>query len=335
MEAAVFGGDGRLDIESRPVPTVDRADSVLLEVEACGICGTDLKILERPQAHPATPGVILGHELVAVVVDAGPDANLEAGARVVVAPNVGCGLCPYCRRGMPNQCPDMTTIGIYEDGGLAPRVCVPASACHAISADVKPEIAALAEPLSCVAHGVRIAALFPGETALVIGAGPAGLMYTALFGAAGGRVITVEPAAPRAEIARKLGASEILDPRSDDVPGAVRELTDGLGADVVVDAVGSQLAPALESAGACGRVVLFGMNTEARTEVAQERITRRELTISGAYVGANPMPAAVRVLEQGTVDLSPMITHRIAIEELPAALDDLRSGEAVKVEVTF
>jgi len=336
MPAAVFAGEGRLDITERPRPKLLRPDDVVLGVETCGICGTDLRILERPQAHPATPGVILGHEILGVVVEAGPEAGLEPGDRVVVAPNIGCGVCVYCRRGLPNQCPQMTTIGIYEDGGLAGRVRVPASVCHRIAASVPAEVAVLAEPLSTVANGVRLANPFPGESAVVLGAGPAGLMFTALFAAAGLHVITVEPAKARAELARQLGAEAVLDPNAVDVIGEVQRMTDGIGADITVDAVGSQLPTVLAAVRPAGRVVLFGMNTTARAEVAQERITRRELSVFGSFIGApDLMPMAVSVLERGVVDLSPMVTHRVDIGGLPAALDEFRRGGAVKVEVAF
>jgi threonine dehydrogenase-like Zn-dependent dehydrogenase len=336
MPAAVFAGEGVLDITERPCPQLLRPDDVVLAVERSGICGTDLKILERPQAHPATPGVILGHEILGAVVEAGPEAGLNRGDRVVVAPNIGCGVCVYCRRGLPNQCPQMTTIGIYEDGGLAGLVRVPASVCHRISAGVPAEVAVLAEPLSTVANGVRLASPFPGETAVVLGAGPAGLMFTALFAAAGVRVVTVEPAVPRAQLARTLGASETFDPRDGDLVANLLELTDGIGADIAVDAVGSQLATVLRFVRPAGRVVLFGMNTTARAEVAQERITRRELSIFGAYIGGRDlMPMAVSVLERGVVDLAPIVTHSVEIDGLPAALDDFRRGDAVKVEVSF
>lgn len=336
MPAAVFAGEGVLDITERPRPELQRADDVVLAVEVGGICGTDLKILERPQAHPATPGVILGHEILGVVVESGPEARLDPGDRVVVAPNIGCGLCAYCRRGLANQCPEMTTIGIYEDGGLAGRVRVPAAVCHRISSRVPAQVAVLAEPLSTVVNGARLAKAFPGESAVVLGAGPAGLMFTALFAAAGAHVITVEPAAARAHIARELGAEETLDPRDGDALDQILEITDGIGADIVVDAVGSQLPTVLRAVRPAGRAVLFGMNTVARSEIAQERITRRELSIFGAFIGGpDVMPLAVSVLESGVVDLSPMVTHRVDIDGLPGALDEFRRGGAVKVEVSF
>ncbi len=338
MPAAVLAGVGRLELAHRPLPRVERPDDVLLDVEACGICGSDLQILAVPPGHPATVGVVLGHEFVGTVADAGPEVaelGLRLGDRVVVAPNVSCGACVWCRRGLENQCERFTTYGVFVDGGLAPRVRVAASTCHPISAELPAHVAALAEPLSTVVHGARQAAVFPGETTALIGAGPIGLMFATLLRLGGATVVAVEPSAERAALARELGAADVIDPTREDAAARVREATGGLGADLVVDAVGSQLGAALELVRKGGRILLFGVNLRARTELAQERITRDELTIVGSFVGRNVFPDAIRLLEQGRIDFEPLVTHRIGLEELPAAVEELRAGRAVKVEVEF
>jgi threonine dehydrogenase-like Zn-dependent dehydrogenase len=336
MPAAVFADVGRLAVVERPVPQVESNDDVVLDVQACGICGSDLQILSVPPGHPATVGVVLGHEFAGVVADVGDGVHdLRPGDRVVVAPNVSCGQCAWCRRGLRNQCERFTTYGFFVDGGLAPHVRVPASACHPISARLPGHLAALVEPLSTVVNGARQAAAFPGDTVAVLGAGPVGLMFVALLTLAGAAVVAVEPSAERGELARRLGAVDIVDPSSADVAARVRELGDGLGADVVVDAVGTQLPVALGVARKGGRIVLFGVDGRARAEIAQEHITRDELTIVGSFVGQDVFPAAIRLLEQGRLDLEPLVTHRIGLEELPKAVDDLRAGRAVKVEVEF
>ena len=322
MQAAIFAELGHLAIDERPLPRVELPTDVVLDVEACGICGTDLQILADPPGHPATVGVVLGHEFVGVVAEAGPEAGLRVGQRVVVEPNVSCGVCGPCRRGDRNQCERYTTLGVFVDGGLAPKVRVPASQCHPISAALPAEIAALAEPLSTVVHGVRQAAVFPGETTVVLGAGPIGLMFVSLLELAGANVFAVEPTRERGLLAQRLGA-QILQPG---------EPLDG-GADVVVDAVGSQLGAALELVRTGGRVLLFGVNERSQTDVQQVQITRRELTIVGSFVGQDVFPDAIRLLEQGRLDLSPLVTHRIGLDELPAAVEELRAGRAVKVEV--
>ncbi|HZV51176.1 MAG TPA: alcohol dehydrogenase catalytic domain-containing protein [Candidatus Dormibacteraeota bacterium] len=334
MKAATLAGEGRLAIEERDLPRIGRADQVLLDVEACGICGTDLHILSSPPEHPCRVGVIMGHEFVGRVRETGDAVSaLAPGDRVVVEANVACGQCGWCQRGLPSHCQRFTTHGIFVDGGLAPQVVVPARSCHRISDAVPRHLAALAEPLSCVVNGVRLARLEPGETAVVLGAGPIGLMFTALLRLAGGSVIAVEPAVRRRELATVLGADLAVDPTRGRVGEAVSAATGGMGADVVVDAVGTQLAVALDLVRPGGRVVLFGMNQRARAEVGQNLITRKEVQVLGAYVGRDVFPTAVRLLEQGRIDLGPMVTDRIGLLELPAALERLRRGEAVKVVV--
>jgi threonine dehydrogenase-like Zn-dependent dehydrogenase len=334
MPAAVLADVGRLEVVERPVPRVEGAVDVVLDVEACGICGTDLHILSVPPGHPATVGVVLGHEFAGRVADTGDAVGgLEPGRRVAVAPNVSCGACAACRRGARNQCERFTTHGVFVDGGLAPHVRVPASACHPISGELPAHVAALAEPLSTVVHGARQAGVFPGDVVAVVGAGPVGLMFVALLTLAGASVVAVERAPERAALARTLGAVEAVSPGEAD--DAVRAASAGLGADVVVDAVGSQLSVALELVRAGGRIVLFGVDARARAEVAQETITRHELTLVGSFVGQDVFPIAVRLLEQGRLGLDALVTHRIGLDELPAAVEELRAGRAVKVEVEF
>src|SRR5215216_7757725 len=335
MRGAVFTDIGELVVKERDVPVLERKDEVILDVQACGICGTDLHILTDPPGQPATLGVVLGHEIVGVVSEAGEDVvRLRPGDRVVVAPNISCGQCVWCQRGLRNHRDHFTTIGIYRDGGLASRVRVPAENCFPISRDVPSHIAALAEPLSTVVNGVRLAQPFPGQSAVVIGAGPAGLMYAALLRFAGTTVIVLEPSEERASLATEMGAAHTIDPTREDPVGAVRDLTDGLGADVVIDAVGSQLPVAMQVVRMAGRIVLFGLGP-ARSDFAQEDVTRNELTLVGAFIGQAVFADAIRLLEQHTEDFAPLVTHRVGIEELPAAMEEMRAGRTGKVEIEF
>lgn len=336
MLGAVFVGEGRFELAERPIPQVERGSDVLIEVEACGICGTELKILSDPPGYEATPGAVLGHEFVGYVRDTGTDVTaVRPGDRVVVAPNVYCGECRWCLRGARLQCERFATHGINLDGGLAPFVCVPASACHHISPNVPRHIAALTEPLSTVVHGAQQASVFPGEVAVVIGGGPIGLLYTALLRQAGATILVVEPTASRVELARKMGATAAAAPNSDELRDAVNTATGGIGADVVVDAVGSQFGRALQLVRKGGRVVLFGVNITATSPITQYDITRNQLHVSGAFVGQDVFPIAIRLLEQGSMDLDPLVTHRVRLEQLPEAIDELRTGRAIKVQVHF
>jgi threonine dehydrogenase-like Zn-dependent dehydrogenase len=338
MPAAVLAEVGKLALVERPVPTIGRPTDVLLDVQACGICGTDLHILSVPPGIQATVGVVLGHEFVGVVREIGSEVtSLLPGQRVVVATNVSCGQCVWCRRGLRNHCENWTTHGIFVDGGLAPHVVVPAGNCFPIAEHVPNHIAALAEPLSTVVNGARLADVFPGETAVVIGAGPIGLMFTALLKLAGATIITIEPGEQRRELAVTMGADRAVDASREDPVTITREWTEGLGADVVVDAVGSQLVAALDLVRKAGRIVLFGMNEQARGDIAQVQITRDELHLIGGFVGQDILvfPPAIRLLEQGRLDLEPLVTHRIRLAQLPEAVEELRTGRAAKVEVEF
>ncbi|WP_376788806.1 alcohol dehydrogenase catalytic domain-containing protein [Thermoflexus sp.] len=332
MPAVVFLGEGRWALEERPVPSLRNPDDVLLQVEACGICGTDLHILEVPPGHPATPGVILGHEVIGRVVEVGPAAtHLRPGDRVAVAPNLYCGVCPFCQRGLFNHCERFTTLGIFLDGGLAPYEVAPARALFPISPEVPLERAIFTEVLSTVVGGTLQARLHPGEHAVVLGCGPVGLLFIQILRASGAASVVAADIAPfRREFARRAGADWAVDPREQDLEGLVREVT-GVGADVVVDAVGSLIGTALRLARPGGTVILFGMNARARAEIAQYEITRREIRVVGSYVGRHTFPLAVQMLERGVIRPEELVTHRLPLSRFGEGLEHLRRGEAVKV----
>ncbi|HBY96068.1 MAG TPA: L-threonine 3-dehydrogenase [Chloroflexi bacterium] len=334
MRAAVFKGNGRLEIEERPVPTITAPDDVLLAVEGCGVCGSDLHILEIPPTHPANENIILGHEYIGRVVAVGPGVKrLQPGDRVTVAPNLACGVCRYCRRGMPNQCEDFTTLGIFRDGGLAAYNVAPERALYPVSDRVPFEEIIFTEVLSCVVAGTEQVRVQPGESVAILGAGPVGLLFHLVFQAAGASPILISDVAPaRLTMAERLGARSI-NAAKEDVPAAVRAATGGWGADVVVDAVGLLLPQAVAVARKGGTVLLFGMNSAARPSVSQYDITRNELRILATYVGVNSFPPAIRMLESGVIKPSALITHQVPLAELPAAFDAARRGEAVKVVV--
>jgi 2-desacetyl-2-hydroxyethyl bacteriochlorophyllide A dehydrogenase len=334
MVAAVFEGEGRLTLKEVDVPQVRAPDDVLLAVRAVGICGTDVHILSVPPGHPASPGVILGHEYTAEILQTGERVNHVGPAdRVVIDPSVWCGSCAYCQRGLTNLCDRMEGIGVFRHGGFAGFSVVPARAVYKIASRVAPEIAALAEPLADVISGVRKLQPTPGESALVLGAGPIGLLYTLLLRAAGTQpLIVAEISEYRSAQARACGADLVINPRNEDLAAAVRRTT-GLGADMAVDAAGSLLEESVRAVRKGGRIVLFGMNEHARPVLKQYDITKHEHQILGSYIARGTFPQAVSLLESASIDFGRLITHRLPLREIHRGIELLRQGQALKIAV--
>ena len=334
MTAAVFEGEGRLSIKDVPVPRITRDHEVLIKVLACGVCGTDLHILSVPPGHPANPGVILGHEYTGEVVEVGRGvSHVRPGDHVVVDPNVTCGYCKYCQSGMRHMCANMTTLGIFIDGGFAPYNVAPATAVYRIDASVPPHIAAFAEILSCIASGARKVKVQPGDSVVILGAGPAGLLFTQVAKAAGAGVLIVVETSPfRRRFALESGADLAIDPREVDLAEVVADRTGG-GADVVVDAVGSLFGTALQLVRRQGTVLLFGMDQTATASIRQVDITRNEVRVLGSYIADFTFPTAIKMIESGVLPLEKLITHRLPVSELRTGLDALKNREAIKVMI--
>ena len=304
MPAAVFEGEGKLTLKEVPVPSIERSDQVLLKVDAVSICGTDVHIVAVPPGYIATRNTILGHEFCGTVVDKGESVpHLELGDRVVVNPNDYCGVCTYCRKNLPNECERIEALGIHVNGAFATHCRVSGKVAYKISPDVAVEQAACAEPLACVVNGTQKIRLQPGETAVVIGLGPIGMMMAMMYQAAGaGKLITVERAPYRLEHARKLGLGRVVDGTREDLKQIVLEET-GIGADVVSDVTGSQLAVAIDLARKGGRVMAFGVNTRATAQFPQSDVTFKELQIMGKWLANATFPEAVRILESGLLNI--------------------------------
>jgi (R,R)-butanediol dehydrogenase/meso-butanediol dehydrogenase/diacetyl reductase len=331
MLAAVFEGEGKLAIREVAVPRLKTRQDVLVKIEACGVCGTDIRFLAVPPIAHAKKGVILGHEYIGEVVAVGDDVlQFQPGDRVAVIPDLPCGYCRFCAEGRPNLCDNMVSLGGDLDGGFAHYALAPAKGLYKISRDLPVDEGAFAELLSCVLGGVKKAALLPGEDVVIIGAGPAGLVYMKVLQAAGaGQVIMVEVAPWRIEFARQHGADLVVNPRKEDLAETVKATTDG-GAHVVVDAVGSQVTAAISVARKGGRIIVFGEDHTAECTIRPCDLQGREISLLGSFIGIQVFSKAVTMLGSGAVTLSDLITHRLSLEELPAGIADLAAGHGAK-----
>jgi len=338
MAALVYRGPGTLRQEALPLPHLAPGD-VLVRVRAASLCGTDLKILAF--GHPRIPegtARVLGHEFAGEVA-ATAAAEAPEGTRVGVVPDVGCGACPECDAGLDALCPRAEAFGITMDGGLAAYVRVPARAVargHLVA--LPPEIAfdeaALLEPMSCVLHAHQATATARGDSVLVLGAGPMGLMHAALARHLGARPIVVsDPWPERRARADALGAQAVAPERLQDALGT---LTGGRGFDVVVVTAPRPEAVevALASAAPRGRVNLFAAlpRPAAPPSFPVNRIHYRRLVVTGT-TGSTVAQyrTTVELVRQGALDLRPFITRRARFDEVETVLERIRARREVKV----
>lgn len=328
----IFRGNGMLEYVERDAPQIETADDVLVQIEACGICGTDLNILAVPPAHKAPPGIVIGHEGVGIVQAIGPAVqSVRPGDRVVIANRLTCGKCDYCRRGLDNQCTNYQTIGTTIDGAFAPTLRAPARALWKIDQSVPRDDAALFEPLSCAVGSVKRAPFQPGDNVAIIGAGPMGLLFALLYRTLGaGKIVLLDMAPYRLEFAQEMGIDAAINVAQVDATAEVKRLT-GLGADIVVDAVGNQLGQAIQLARRGGQVILFGLRPHDNPPVNQYTITRYDLTVHGTFVGLHPFAQTIQLLESRRVQPSVLVTHRLPLAELERGVELMRTQQAMKV----
>lgn len=327
MKALVYKREGVLVVEDVPVPAPGEGE-VLVRVAACGVCGTDLKIMQGHYRVDA--GRIPGHEFAGAVEELGPGVEgIAVGDDVTVNPNLTCGSCSFCLEGKINLCRRLTGIGVHRDGAFAEFVAVPADACHQLSGEAPIEEAALSEPLSCVVHAADVAGADKEMTVLVIGGGIAGQMMIQVARHRGAsNVMLTTRSQDKRDLALSFGAAAACHPR--DAPETVLRATDGLGAHVVIEAVGK--TETLDLAIRCvrdgGRVVLYGLVTDGESwQVEPFQLLSREITIAPAWLGPGTFGEAVRLIESRALSLGPLLARREPLEDGPRVFDQLVSAK--------
>jgi L-iditol 2-dehydrogenase len=322
---------------------------VLVKVLAAGVCGTDVRIY-KGEHRAAHVGLVPGHEIIGRVAEAAGalPTGIEAGDVVMVAPNIGCGICRWCCRGQENLCPRTEALGITMDGGFAEFLAVPARAAargNLIplgSAGVGRSAEAylpyvMAEPLACVVRGQRRLGLVPGETVVVCGAGPVGLAHVALARASGARVLCSEPAAARREAALRAGADSVSDADEPlDVFVSRETGSDGVDAVITAAPVAGLQALALEAAAPRGRVLFFAglPKRAAAVEIPTNELHYKELTIMGTSASTlDDCRWAVHLIGSGVVDTSWMVSQMIDLVRFEDAISAVQDRSALKVAV--
>ena len=327
MRAAVITEVGQSEVTDVEDPTPGPRD-VVVQVAACGICGTDLHILQGEFA-PTLP-IVPGHEFAGEIVELGREVTgLSVGDQVAVDPSLYCFECYYCRRGQNNLCENWNAIGVSRPGGAAEFVTAPMSNCVKLPDSVRPADAALVEPLSCAVRGYDVLRSQLANTVLIYGSGTMGLMMLQLAKRVGAASVDmVDLNDKRLETARSLGVT-----RSST---SADELDMPRGWDLVVDATGNPKAiqDGIGRVGKGGTFLQFGVSDySARAEIEPYKIYNQEITITGSMAVLHSFERAAALFADGVIDPDVFISDRLPLEEYPKALEQFASGVGRKIQV--
>ncbi|UFQ14927.1 MULTISPECIES: zinc-dependent alcohol dehydrogenase family protein [Streptomyces] len=327
MKAAIVESVGKVVVGEVPDPTPGPRE-VVVEVAACGLCGTDLHIRQGEFA-PTLP-VVPGHEFAGTVVALGRDVReLATGDRVAVDPSLHCHECRYCRAGRGNLCERWAAIGVTTAGGAAQYAVAPAANCVRLPDHVRTQDAALIEPLSCAVRGYDVLRSRLGAHVLIYGSGTMGLMMLELAkrtGAASVDVVDLNP--QRLATARRLGVSASA--------AGADELDRPGGWDVVIDATGNAAAiqDGLDRVAKAGTFLQFGVADYAtRVTIDPYRVYNQEITITGSMAVLHSYERAAELFAAGVLDPEVFISDRLPLDDYPRALDQFASGVGRKIVV--
>jgi len=336
MRAVIIDAPGIIRVDNVPDPT-PRPDEVLVRVGACGICGTDLHIIDGDSPLARYP-IIPGHEFAGEVVAVGSDVaqrygkeNITIGSRIAVEPNLYCGHCDSCRTGHENLCLNYAALGVTTNGAVAQYVTVPVAKAYALPDNMSFREGALIEPVSCAVHGMHVLNPRSGDTFLIVGAGTMGLLLLQLAMRGGAsRVAMVDVNAQRLGLAEQLGPTRTYS----DIKQALKD--EPLGFNCVIDATG--VAPVIENAFMAvkrgGKLLIFGVaSNEARISLSPFRIYNDEITIIGSMAVLFSFQAALDLISTGVINTEAMLTKALPLQDFLEALDMVRYGKGVKTQI--
>lgn len=338
MRAAVYLGSEKIDLRSVSIPEPSLGE-ILVKVRAATTCGTDVKTYRR--GHPKfPPPFIFGHEFGGDVVKVGKGVErFREGMRVTANVFAECGECFYCKHGQGNICTNL----IYNFGAFAEYIIIPDPIVRRTAFEIPSHIpyahAAFLEPLVTVVHGWNKVAIQPGETVAIIGAGgPISLMFLQLaLRAKAGQVIAIGHSPARLDVAKELGATHIVNAKNSDTVTAVRELTQGYGADVVIECAGTKQAweTSVDVVRRGGRVLWFGgLPGGTKVEIDAARVHYGEIALLNMHGGtAEDAHEAFNLIVSGAINFAPMLSGELPLEQVELALKKMIAGEVVKMVI--
>lgn len=341
MKALVLKDYNKLVFEEVPEP--DIADNeVLIKVQACGICGSDVHGMDGSTGRRRPP-VIMGHEASGSIVDIGGSvANWKAGDRVTFDSTVYCGHCDYCRKGQINLCDNRMVLGVScadfrRNGAFAEYVAVPQHILYPLPQQLEFERAALVEAISIAVHAAEITPIALMDTAVVMGSGMIGLLLIQVLRNAGcGTIIAVDVEDDKLELAKELGADIGLNPTQCDVVDEVRRLTNGRGADVGFEVVGitETVVTGIESLRKGGTFTLVG-NLSPKVEFPLQAVVTRQIHVIGSCASCGEYPACLKLLADGKINVDKIISATAPLQEGAGWFDRLYNKEKGLMKVVL
>lgn len=341
IKAVVYHSPGSVRAEQVPMPSCGN-DELRVKVDACAVCGSDLKAFQSGNPR-IKPPMTMGHEFTGLVETIGCNVKgFAIGDRIVMATSISCGGCYYCKKGWNNLCANLAPMGFSYPGGMAEYVTIPAPALkngHVVKVlpKLKPEHAALAEPVSCTVNACEQCNVQPGDTVLVMGAGPMGVINACTARAFGAKTVIISEINPaRLKQAAACGLDIAVNPAQQDLKKVVADATGGVGADVVIVAApaAQPQEAALELARKRGTVCLFASlaNGKHMLSINSRLLHYGELRVIGT---SDSTPAQVRkavdLMAQGTMPLETLASHRLGLDEIVKAFELMTSGESLRV----
>ena len=339
MKSLILTAYNHLEIAELPAPVAGPGE-VLIRVEACGICGSDVHGYDGSSGRRIPP-IVMGHEAAGVVAAVGPTlgessvpSTFAIGDRVTFDSTVYCGTCVYCARGQVNLCDNRQVIGVScgdyrRHGAFAEYVAVPQRILYRLPGNISFAEAAMLEAVSVALHAVRVSQAAGGETALVIGAGMIGLLTLQAARAAGcARVFIADIDSTRLQLAKQLGADEVLLASGAELAAEVMKLTGGQGVDLAYEAVGGNqtVAAAIDCTRKGGTVTLIG-NIAPEVNLPLQKVVTRQLRLQGSCASAGEYQQAIELIANGKIQVKPLITAIASLEEGPRWFERLHARE--------
>ena len=333
MKALVLEAYNKLVYKEMPTPEIGEKE-VLIEVKACGICGSDVHGMDGSSGRRHPP-LIMGHEAAGIIVKTGEKVQgFSKGERVTFDSTIYCGECYFCRQGLINLCDNRRVLGVApkeyrQHGAFAEYVAVPAHILYRLPEGLSFEQAAMVEPVSIAFHAVGLTPITLNDTAVVIGAGMVGIFVIQALRAAGcGKIIAVDLEKNKLDLALKLGADYVLQAEQVDVAEEVRKLTDDRGATIALEVVGNTAAinTAISSLRKGGSLTIVG-NIAATVEFPLQEVVTRQISINGSCSSCGEYPACLDMIARGSINVDALISSIAPLSEGAQWFERLYSQE--------